>query len=215
MLRWPHAHHRGLRARQPAALPAIADNRRHQKRHLMITAIRYRRRRADLLSCWSSTGCGDTHSNAPSQPQGEPAMAMLDGYLNHQHQLLPPIRRIITPARAHAIRRTHLPHHPNPHSRVRGTFRPHHPRVRSLAAFGRRPPRIWHGLHGRHPKPLYGAIGVKERVAVLLSHFVTSPDCICGMEAPLPGCAERSSPKAACGAPEARGLTANAQPEPS
>jgi hypothetical protein len=48
---------------------------------------------------------------------------------------------------------------------------------------------------------------------VLLSHFVTSPDCICGMAAPLPGCAERSSPKAACGAPEARGLTANAQPE--
>ena len=35
---------------------------------------------------------------------------------------------------------------------------------------------------------------------VLLSHFVTSPDCICGMAAPLPGCAERSSPKAACGA---------------
>jgi hypothetical protein len=32
---------------------------------------------------------------------------------------------------------------------------------------------------------------------VLLSHFVTSPDCICGMAAPLPGCAERSSPKAA------------------
>ena len=65
----------------------------------------------------------------------------------------------------------------------------------------------------RHPKTLYGAIGVKETVVVLLSHFVTSPDCICGMAAPLPGCAERSSPKAACGAPEARGLTANAQPE--
>jgi len=60
-----------------------------------------------------------------------------------------------------------------------------------------------------------GPIGVKERVAVLLSHFVTSLDCICGMDSPLLGCAERSSPKAACGAPKARGLTANAQSEPS
>src|SRR6266436_8769762 len=60
-----------------------------------------------------------------------------------------------------------------------------------------------------------GSIGVKERVSVLLSHFVTSPDCICGMDSPLLGCAERSSPKAACGAPKARGLTANAQSEPS
>ena len=41
---------------------------------------------------------------------------------------------------------------------------------------------------------------------MLLSHFVTSPDCICGMDSPLLGCAERSSPKAACGAPKARGL---------
>src|SRR6516162_5360368 len=56
----------------------------------MITAIRFRRRRADLLSHWSSTGCGDTHSNAPSQRQSEPAMATLDGYLNHQHLLLLP-----------------------------------------------------------------------------------------------------------------------------
>ena len=60
-----------------------------------------------------------------------------------------------------------------------------------------------------------GPIGVKERVAVLLSHFVTSLDCICGMDSPLLGCAERSSPKAACGAPKAWGLTANAQSEPS
>ena len=50
---------------------------------------------------------------------------------------------------------------------------------------------------------------------MLLSHFVTSPDCICGMDSPLLGCVERSSPKAACGAPKARGLTANAQSEPS
>ena len=48
-----------------------------------------------------------------------------------------------------------------------------------------------------------------------LSHFVTSPDCIAATAAPLLGCAERSSPEAACGAPKARGLTANAQTEPS
>ena len=46
----------------------------------------------------------------------------------------------------------------------------------------------------------------------LLSHFVTSRDPFAAMAAPLLGCAERSSPKAACGAPKARGLTANAQP---
>ena len=38
---------------------------------------------------------------------------------------------------------------------------------------------------------------------MLLSHFVTSPDCICGVDSPLLGCAERSSPKVACGAPKA------------
>ena len=64
-------------------------------------------------------------------------------------------------------------------------------------------------------KPCMGPIGVKERVAALLSHFVTSQDCICGMDSPLLGCAERSSPKAACGAPKARGLTANASAETS
>jgi hypothetical protein len=37
----------------------------------------------------------------------------------------------------------------------------------------------------------------------------------CGMAALLLGCAEQSSPEAACGAPKARGLTANAQTESS
>src|SRR5215475_6143999 len=69
MLRWPHAHHRGLRAWLPAPPPALVDNRRHQNRHLMITSIRLRRRRADLPSHWSSTGSDDTHSNSPCQRQ--------------------------------------------------------------------------------------------------------------------------------------------------
>src|SRR5512144_489737 len=36
--------------------------------------------------------------------------------------------------------RSHLPPHPNPHSGVRDALRASPPRVRSLAAFGRRPP---------------------------------------------------------------------------
>ena len=36
--------------------------------------------------------------------------------------------------------RSHLPPQPNPHSGVRGALRASPPRVRSLAAFGRRPP---------------------------------------------------------------------------
>ena len=43
--------------RLPAALPTIDDNRRHQDRYLMTAITRLRRRRVDLASCWSSTGC--------------------------------------------------------------------------------------------------------------------------------------------------------------
>src|ERR1700751_6272074 len=40
-----------------------------------------------------------------------------------------------------------------------------------------------------------GPIGVKERVAVLLSHFATSPDCICGMENSLARLREAVKPQ--------------------
>jgi hypothetical protein len=40
----------------PAAPSNIGDNRRHQNRHLVTTAMRLRRRRADLPSSSSSTG---------------------------------------------------------------------------------------------------------------------------------------------------------------
>src|SRR5262249_55877911 len=53
----PHDHHGGLCARLPAVPPTIGNTRPHQNRHLMITAIRFRQRRADLISGWSSTGC--------------------------------------------------------------------------------------------------------------------------------------------------------------
>jgi hypothetical protein len=103
----------------------------------------------------------------------------------------------------------------NPHS-ARCLAGAQLPATSCLGAF--RPPATSSGGGSRDPgvrKPCMGPIGVKERVAVLSSHFVTSPDCICGMDSLLLGCAERSSPKAACGAPKARGLTANAQSEPS
>src|SRR5215831_3864967 len=61
-------------------------------------------------------------SNAPYQRQSEPTMVTLDGYLNHQRLLLlPPGASLLAPERI-AIRRTHLPLHPNPHSQVRGAF---------------------------------------------------------------------------------------------
>ena len=155
MLWRPHDHHRGLCARLPAAPPTIGDNLRHQNRHLMITAMRFQRRQADLLLRWSSTGPGHTHSNAPYQRRTKPAMATLDGYLNHQHLLLPPTSASLLALERIAIRRTHLPHHPNPHNPVRGAFRAHHPRVRSLAAFGRRPRCKPHHLNGPASETLH------------------------------------------------------------
>jgi hypothetical protein len=101
MLRRPHAHHRGLRARLPAAAPTFGDSRRHQNRHLMITATRLQQRRADLPSPWSSTGCDDTHSNAPCQQQNEPARATLGGYPNYQDLPLPPTTCVIARPSAH------------------------------------------------------------------------------------------------------------------
>src|SRR6266481_3916028 len=76
-------------------------SRRHQNRHLMITATRLRQRRADLPSPWSSTGCDDTHSNAPCQQQNEPARATLGGYPNYQDLPLPPTRCVIARPSAH------------------------------------------------------------------------------------------------------------------
>jgi hypothetical protein len=120
----------------------------------MITAIRFRRRRADLPSRWSSTACDDTHSNAPFYHQSEPAMATLDGHLNCQHLPLPPTRCIIARPRAHCDPPTHLPRQPIPHSGVARRF----PRTVSrgfvpwrLSDAGHCP--LGTIVHGRHPKP--------------------------------------------------------------
>src|SRR6201984_1408782 len=138
----------------------------------MITAIRMRQRRTDLPSRWSSTGCEDTHSNAPCQRQNEPAMATLGGYLTYQHPPLPPTRRVIARPRPH-YDPSHAPSPSlkSPSTPLPSAARPflvnqtpiaecaapsaHHlPRVRSLAAFGRRPPVLAAPISiGRHPKP--------------------------------------------------------------
>src|SRR5262245_34690043 len=69
---------------------------------------------------------------------------------------------------------------------------------------------------GRHPKPLYGAYRSQvERIGAVESFCHVTRLQLRTWRAPLLGCAKRSSPKAACGAPKARGLTANAQSEPS
>ena len=79
VLRRPHDRHRSLCARFPAAR-TIGDNR-SQDRHLMITAIALRRRRADLSPRWSSTGRDDTYSNT-AQRHNVPAMTALASYLD-------------------------------------------------------------------------------------------------------------------------------------
>ena len=101
MLRRPHDHHRDLRARLPAALPTIDDNRRHQDRYVMTAITGLRRRRVDLASCWSSTGCHPARSTAPCGHQRKPATATLSDRPNHQSQLLLPACRGIARAPAH------------------------------------------------------------------------------------------------------------------
>ena len=103
---------------------------------------------------------------------------------------------------------------PNPHS-TRGTAAAHIPRFRALALFGRRPlERVDNPTIPASENLVWGDWCQGESGGAVESFcHVTRLDLRHGC--PLPGCAERSSPKAACGAPEARGLTANAQPEPS
>jgi hypothetical protein len=58
-----------------------------------------------------------------------------------------------------------------------------------------------------------GPIGVKKEIALHLSHFVTSFDCITARLLSCSAALSGHSPEAACGAPKARGLTASAQTE--
>jgi hypothetical protein len=60
---------------------------------------------------------------------------------------------------------------------------------------------------------LYGAYRCQEKTRHVLSHFVTSLDCIAARLLSCSAALSGQSPEAACGAPKARGLTANARAE--
>jgi hypothetical protein len=102
---------------------------------------------------------------------------------------------------------------PNPHS-ARRTALPHFTRFRALALFGRRPlQRVDSPRNAGDRKPCMGPIGVKKEVALHLSHFVTSLDCIAARLLSCSAALSGHSPEAACGALKAWGLTASAQTE--
>ena len=135
MLRRPHAHHRGLRARLPAAAPTFGDSRRHQNRHLMITATRLRQRRADLRSPWSS-------SVAMTLTQMRRAGVKMNLQWTRSAATSPVNTSLCLPPHPPSLalgpiatRRTYLPPHSNPHSRVRGTFRAPSPAGSFLGGF--------------------------------------------------------------------------------
>jgi hypothetical protein len=65
----------------------------------------------------------------------------------------------------------------------------------------------------RRPKTLYGACRCQEKTRHALIHFVTSLDCIAARLLSCSAALSGQSPEAACGAPKARGLTANARTE--
>ena len=91
---------------------------------------------------------------------------------------------------------------------------PDFPRLRALALFGRRTAeRAEMSRYCRRPKTLYGACRCQEKTRHALSHFVTSLDCIAARLLSCSAALSGQSPEAACGAPKARGLTANARTE--
>ena len=108
---------------------------------------------------------------------------------------------------------------PNPHS----VLRHHSPaallsrylltRFRALALFGRRSAERVVNSRRRRPKTLYGAYPCQIKNRHALSHFVTSLDCIAARLLSCSAALSGQRPEAACGAPKARGLTANAQTE--
>ena len=116
-----------------------------------------------------------------------------------------------------ALARAHHPRQPNPHS-VCGSSLAQSTRGFVLWRLPDAGPGARRSIsHGRHPKPLYGAYRcqIKSRHTSESFCHVTRLHCGNGCSLARLRCAERSSPEAACGAPKARGLTANAQTEPS
>ena len=95
-----------------------------------------RRRRVDLASCWSSTGCHHARSTAPCGHQRKPATATLSDRPNHQSQLLLPACRVIARAAgasrsfAHTFRVSQIPI-----AEARGAFRAPSPAGSFLGGF--------------------------------------------------------------------------------
>jgi hypothetical protein len=83
-----------------------------------------------------------------------------------------------------ALPRSHLPHQPNPHSGVRGILRAPSPAGSFLGGF--RTPAAsgcCTDVDGRHPKPLYGALEVKQRIHGML--FFPSTQFLCSTRKPI------------------------------
>jgi len=91
----------GGETRRVAPSSTISKPGHHPHRHVMITAVGLRRGRPNLPSGWSSTGCDDTHPNAPRRRQSEPPTSRRNKRLNHRHELLRPTRCAIAHPRAH------------------------------------------------------------------------------------------------------------------
>jgi hypothetical protein len=126
-----------------------------------------------------------------------------------QHRLQRPSTRSCTASQSTlALDRTPTTqaHHlrPNPHSARCAAAVPL-PAISCLGAFRTPAASVpWLARQCRRPKTLYGAYRCQEKTRHVLSHFVTSLDCICGTAALLLGCAELSEPRSRVSAEAAR-----------
>src|SRR5262245_40555042 len=74
MLRWPHDHHRDLRARLSAKAPPHARSDSDQDRHLMILSPPILNRRSARYSCWLSASSADARGGPLDWPTLAPSI---------------------------------------------------------------------------------------------------------------------------------------------
>ncbi len=130
VLRQPHDHHRDLRARLRAEVPAHTGSGGDQDRHLMMPSPPIDDRPDTRYSC--SLAAGTAKARSTSKPLARPSV------LTHAWpQTDRGNRSSPTSART--------PPRPNPHS-ARGTAAAHLPRFRAFALFERRPPERVEGV---------------------------------------------------------------------
>jgi len=126
-----------------------------------------RQRSADLISRWSSTGCDDTRPHAPSSQQPP---SPIGATINPSYCWLL-VAALLAPKRI-TLPHAHLPHQPNFHGECAVPSALHRPRVRSAAAFGRRPSRSWRHHHRRRPNPAQEETLAPQQAALLFNHLV-------------------------------------------